>query len=298
LQHPAPASASVWTDGWHVSADGLRLHWRETGAAANPVLLCLPGLTRTARDFDHFDRFADRWRVIAVDLRGRGDSAWAKDVATYSGSTYIDDLQRLLAAVATGANAQRPVVLGSSIGGLLAIRLAAAVPVSGLILNDIGPDIDPVGLARLRGNAGRQVSWPTWVHAARDLGVRNAELYPDWGLGEWLAFAKKLCRVSASGRISFDYDPRIAEPFRVVDGNPAAASWAALATIADLPLLSLRAERSDVLPRAVQAAMLQRLTRMTMVQVPGIGHAPTLEEPAAVAAIAAFLDRLTRGGRK
>ncbi|MBC7520528.1 MAG: alpha/beta hydrolase [Sandarakinorhabdus sp.] len=272
----------------------MRLHWRETGASANPVLLCLPGLTRTARDFAHFDRFAAQWRVIAVDLRGRGDSAWAKDVATYSGSTYIDDLQRLLAAAAV----VRPVVLGSSIGGLLAIRLAAAVPVSGLILNDIGPDIDPAGLARLRGNAGRQVSWPTWVHAARDLGVRNAELYPDWGLAEWLAFAKKLCRISASGRISFDYDPRIAEPFRVVDGNPAAASWAALATIADLPLLSLRAERSDVLSRAVQAAMSKRLTRMTMAQVPGMGHAPTLVEPAAVAAIAAFLDRLTRGGRK
>jgi pimeloyl-ACP methyl ester carboxylesterase len=127
------------------------------------------------------------------------------------------------------------------------------------------------------------------VHAARDLGLRNAELYPDWGLVEWLAFAKRLCRVSASGRIVFDYDPRIGEPFRVIDGDPAAASWAALASLSRLPVLSLRAERSDVLTPATQAAMAAKLPRMTIVEVPGVGHAPTMMEPAAVVALDAFL---------
>jgi pimeloyl-ACP methyl ester carboxylesterase len=273
-----------------VADDGLRLHWLETGPVSTlPVLLCLPGLTRTARDFDHLARLSGRWRVIAVDLRGRGESAVPRDVATYAGSTYIEDLKRLLAA----AGVARFVVLGSSIGGLLAIRLAADVAgAAALVLNDIGPNLAPEGLSRLRGNAGRQVSWPTWVHAARDLGTRNAELYPHWGLVDWLAFAKRLCRVSSSGRVVFDYDPRIAEPFRVVDGDPAAASWAALASLVKLPVLSLRAERSDVFAPATQKAMAAKLPRLTAVQVPGVGHAPTLMEPAAAAALDGFLETI------
>ena len=201
---PLPVTQTVpsWTDGWYASADGLRLHWREIGSG--PVLLCIPGLTRTAKDFEELgERLADHWRVIAVDLRGRGDSDWPKDVATYGGTTYVDDLQRLIAA----AGIDRHVVLGSSIGGLLAIRLAAERGgCDGVILNDIGPNIAPEGLARLRGNAGRQISWPTWVHAAREFAVRHADIYPAWGLEAWLGFAKKLCRISASGRIIFDYD--------------------------------------------------------------------------------------------
>jgi pimeloyl-ACP methyl ester carboxylesterase len=162
------------------------------------------------------------------------------------------------------------------------------------VLNDIGPNIAPEGLARLRGNAGRQASWPTWVHAARDLGQRNAGLYPEWSLVEWLAFAKRLCRVSGSGRIVFDYDPRIAEPFRVIEGDPAAASWAALASLSKLPVLSLRAARSDVLTPATQAAMAAKLPRMTIVEVPGVGHAPTLMEPAAMPALDTFLAKIAR----
>lgn len=287
------AFAQRWSDGWYASGDGLRLHWLETGPQnALPTLLCIPGLTRTARDFGHLERLASKWRIIAVDLRGRGDSAVPRDVATYTGSVYVDDLQALLAA----AGVRRFVALGSSIGGLLAIRLAAETgAAAGLVLNDIGPNIAPEGLARLRGNAGRQVSWPTWVHAARDLGQRNVELYPGWGLVEWLAFAKRLCRVSASGRIVFDYDPRIAEPFRIIEGDPAAASWAALASLAALPVLSLRAERSDVLAPATQAAMAAKLPAMTVVEVPGIGHAPTLMEPEAVAALDAFLAAVAIG---
>ncbi len=285
----ATAAAAQWTDGWYWSGDGLRLHWRELpGPPDRPALLCIPGLTRTARDFEALgNRLAGQWRVVAVDLRGRGDSAWPKDSLTYLPLTYLGDLHLLLEA----ASIERFVVVGSSVGGQLAMQMAMAhhAAIAGAILNDIGPVVETAGMARLRANVGRAGNWPTWVHAARDLAVRNAGLYPHWGLPEWLTFAKNLCRLGPSGRITFDYDPRIAESFRLPNGDAGLDLWTALATLRDVPVLSLRGERSDVLSRTTQAAMAARLPGLQVVQVPGVGHPPTLAEPAAVAAVDALL---------
>lgn len=280
-----------WRDGWYWSSDGWRLHWRETGGAGLPVLLCIPGLTRTARDFEALGvRLAGCWRVIAVDLRGRGESAWPRDSLSYVPLVYLRDLSGLIAA----AGVERFVALGSSVGGVLAMQLTLGHrrAMAGAILNDIGPDIEAAGLARLRANVGRQGNWPTWVHAARDLQQRNGSLYPGWQLADWLVFAKRLCRVAASGRVVFDYDPRIAEPFRLPHGDAWADLWTALGGLAGLPVLSLRAERSDVLSLDTQARMAARLPEMMVAEVPGVGHAPTLSEPAALAAVEAFLERV------
>ena len=129
------------------------------------------------------------------------------------------------------AKVDRFVVIGSSIGGQLALELTLAHrdQMAGVILNDIGPDIAPEGLARLRANVGRQGNWPTWIHAARDLMQRNAGVYPDWGLADWLVFAKRLCRLTPAGRIIFDYDARIADPFKLPHGDVGVDLWAALA---------------------------------------------------------------------
>jgi pimeloyl-ACP methyl ester carboxylesterase len=292
-------AAPAWTDGWYWSSDGLRLHWREIAATtpeaqARPVLLCIPGMTRTARDFEALGaRLAGQWRVVAVDLRGRGDSAWARDSLTYMTFTYLLDLRRLLEMADIG----RFVVLGSSLGGALAMQMAPGhrVKMAGVILNDIGPDIETAGFQRLRANVGRQGNWPTWVHAARDMAQRNADIYPDWELADWLAFAKRLCRLTPAGRIGFDYDPRIADPFRLPKTDDGADMWTAFAALAGLPVLSLRAERSDVLSRATQAVMARCLPEMTVVEVPGVGHAPSLSEPVAIAAVDRFLDDILRG---
>lgn len=285
----AVVDAPQWTDGWYWSGDGLRLHWRELpGPTDRPTLLCIPGLTRTARDFEALgNRLAGHWRVVAVDLRGRGDSAWPKDSLTYLPLTYLGDLHLLLEA----ASIERFVVLGASVGGQLAMQMAVAHHgmMAGAILNDIGPVVETAGMARLRANVGRAANWPTWVHAARDLAVRNAGLYPQWQLPDWLTFAKNLCRLGPSGRITFDYDPRIAEPFRLPHGDAGLDLWAAMAALRDVPVLSIRGERSDVLSRTSQAAMAAHLPQLRVVQVPGIGHAPTLSEPAAVAAVDALL---------
>lgn len=290
----APATTD-WTDGWYWSGDGIRLHWRElAGPMDRPALLCIPGLTRTARDFEALGaRLAGQWRVVAVDLRGRGESAWPRDSLTYVPLSYLMDLRLLIEAAAI----TRFVVLGSSIGGVLAMQLTTGyrAMMAGAILNDIGPDIEPAGLERLRANVGRGGNWPTWVHAARDLAQRNAEQYPDWGLPDWLDFAKRLCRLSSSGRVVFDYDPRIAEPFRLPHGDAGADLWAALGALAGMPVLSLRGERSDVLSRATQVRMQARLPEMMVAEVPGVGHAPTLNEPVAVAAVDTCLERVLRG---
>jgi len=290
------ADAGAWRDGWYWSGDGLRLHWRERpGPADRPTLLCIPGLTRTAADFTALgDRLAGRWRVVAVDLRGRGESAWPRDSLTYVPLTYLLDLGRLIETAEIG----RFVALGSSVGGSLAMLLATGhrAAMAGLILNDIGPDLEPAGLARMRANVGRSANWPTWIHAARDFASRNAAIYPDWQLADWLAFAKRLCRVGVSGRIAFDYDPRIAEPFRLPHAEAGNDAWTALTTLEGVPMLSLRGELSDVLTGTAQAAMAARLPGMTTATVPRVGHAPTLDEPAALAAIDAFLDRIAGAG--
>ena len=304
---PPDALTPGWTDGWYWSRDGLRLHYRDypgpapypiTYPITRPVLLCLPGLTRNAADFDALAQrlsqgLAGQWRVIVPDLRGRGESAWPRDSLSYVTLTYLLDLRLLIEAAGIG----RFVVVGTSLGGALALQLTTGhrTAMAGVILNDFGPAIEPAGLARLRANVGRGGNWPTWIHAARDLATRNAAVYPDWHLGDWLGFAKRLCRVSGSGRITLDYDPRIAEPFRLPNGDAGSDLWAAFESLAGVPVLSLRGALSDLLTPATQAEMAARLPNLRIADVAGVGHAPTLSEPAAIAAIDAILDDIIRG---
>jgi pimeloyl-ACP methyl ester carboxylesterase len=289
----AATAGDEWADGWTWSEDSLRLHWLERAGTdpARPALLCLPGLTRNARDFLGLFRIIDAgWRIIAVDLRGRGDSGWAKDALSYVPFTYGRDIGRIIAA----AGVERFAVIGNSLGGLLALQLTTAhrAAMAGVILNDIGPAVEPGGLARLRANVGRTGNWPTWIHAARDFAVRHRDLYPEWQLADWLAFARRLCCLSPAGRIIFDYDPRIAEPMRLPNFDAGTDYWAALERLAGLPVLSLRAAGSDVLSASTQGQMQRRLPGLQAITVPGVGHAPTLEEPVAAAALRAFLDGL------
>jgi pimeloyl-ACP methyl ester carboxylesterase len=149
------------------SKDGLRLHYRDyAGPADRPPILCLPGLTRNARDFEGLAaRLAGQWRVIAVDFRGRGESAYAKDPMSYVPLTYVQDIEALLGELAI----DRYVAVGTSLGGIVTMLLAgtARARLAAALLNDIGPDIDPRGLSRIRGYVGKAGSFPTWMHAAR-----------------------------------------------------------------------------------------------------------------------------------
>ena len=276
------------------SRDNVRLTWRDyPGSAQRPVVVCLHGLTRNARDFEGVAaRISDLgWRVVAVSLRGRGESGHARDAMTYVPLTYAQDLDLLLRA----AGVERMVLIGTSLGGILTMLLATTHrdQLAGALLNDIGPDLEPEGLAKIHGYVGHVASWPSWLMAARALRDRFADVYPRWGEADWLTHAKRLCRVAPNGRITFDYDPRIAEPFRAPGGEkPGVDLWPTLAAFADVPVASVRGARSDLFSAATQARMAERLPQLDVVVVPDVGHAPTLEEPEAWAAIERLLARV------
>jgi len=283
---------AAWTDGYWWSNDALRLHYRDyPGREDRPPILCLPGLTRNARDFaDLAARLSGEWRVICPDLRGRGESAYAKDPLTYVPLTYLQDLEGLIYKL----QLDRIALIGTSLGGLLTMLLGGAghARIAGALLNDIGPVIEQAGLDRIRGYVGRQQSWPTWLHAARALEVNNSEVYPDYGLQQWIDMAKRLCRLTEKGRIVYDYDMKIAEPFRLPGGEAGVDLWPAFDTLKRVPMALVRGERSDILSDATAKAMVKRHGDLDYVTIPRTGHAPTLDEPEAAAAIDRLLDRV------
>ncbi len=280
----------MFKDDYCWTADSVRLHYRDhEGDPRRPALLCLPGLTRNLKDFDAIAaHFAPRYRVVSVSMRGRGDSGFAKDALTYVPLTYMQDVGRLIEL----AGLERFVIIGTSLGGLIGLLLDVTQRsrIAGLVLNDLGPDLEAAGLARIRSQVGRGNGWPTWLHAARDLADKQAAIYPGWGLQDWLEHAKRLCRVSREGRIIWDYDPQIAAPFALPHADAALDLWLALESYRNRPVLSIRGELSDVFSAATQAAMQERLPGMTALTVPAVGHAPTLMEPRALAALESWLE--------
>lgn len=281
-----------YMDSYWWSNDGLRLHYRDyPGRSDRPVIVCMPGLTRNARDFEALAlRLSPEWRVVSIDFRGRGESAYAKDTMTYAPLTYVQDVERLLVDL----KIDRFIAFGTSLGGIVTMLLAATgrAKLAGVLLNDIGPDIEAVGLARIRGYIGRSTSWPTWVHAARALGEANAGTYPAYKLDDWLRMAKQLYRLTPAGRIVPDYDMNIAEPFRLPGGEAGVNLWPALEALVDVPTLIVRGELSDLFSAATATTMVSRLNAASLVTVPAVGHTPTLDEPEATAAIDKLLAQI------
>ena len=281
-----------WSDGYWETADGLRLHYRDyAGGEDRPPIICIPGLTRNARDFEGVaERLAGDWRLICVELRGRGESGYAKESASYVPLTYLQDMEALIATLGL----RRFVLFGTSLGGLITMLLAAAGKerIAGALLNDIGPVMETRGLEHIRSYVGKSQNWPTWLHAARFLAEAQGDRYPLWKLDQWLVYAKRLAKLTAAGRIVFDYDMRIAEPFRLPAGEAGFDLWPAFRTLAGIPSLVVHGAISDLLSAETVARMLAEAPGMESVTIPDVGHAPTLDEPEAQAAIDALLQRV------
>ncbi|MFC0205579.1 alpha/beta fold hydrolase [Novosphingobium soli] len=284
----------VFEDRFWSSRDGLKLHFRDYPAppevGARLPVLCLHGLTRNARDFDVLaPRLARERRVICPDLRGRGDSEYARDSATYTPAQYVEDVLALIEQEQLG----RFVAIGTSLGGLMAISLASAIPgrVAGAVINDVGPALEPSGLSRIKEYVGQGRTFPTWVHAARGLEHLQGEAHPGQPLDFWIGMAKRLMTVAGNGRIVFDYDMKIAEPFLALDVDAQPDLWPAWEGLAGVPLLVLRGALSDLLSAATLEKMQRRNPSAEVLTLENVGHAPTLDEPESLAAIERLLAR-------
>lgn len=282
-------SGQAYIGGQWTSSDGLTLHYRDyPGRSDRPPLLCIPGLTRNARDFEALaEAFAGDWRVICLDLRGRGESDYSKDPATYVPLQYLADIEELLKQ----EEIDRFIAIGTSLGGIITMMLAAsnAQRIAGAVINDIGPVLEADGLARIREYVGQGRSFPTWMHAARAVREQSGAAFPDYQITDWLSMAKRLMSVGGNGRIAFDYDMKIAEPFNAPDADIAFDIWPMFNALAGRPLLVLKGELSDLLSAETLSKMGEAIPNSELVTVPRVGHAPALDEPAAHDAITRFL---------
>ncbi len=281
-----------FVDRFWSSRDGLKLHFRDYPGRDDRVpVVCLPGLTRNARDFeDVAARLVGHWRVICPDMRGRSDSAYARDAATYNPLQYVEDLGELFEQEGIG----RFISIGTSLGGLMTMIMGMTAPqrIAGAVLNDVGPYIEPAGFRRISGYVGQGRSFPTWMHAARALAEAQGQAYPDFQTADWLVLARRVMTLSSNGRIVFDYDMKIAEPFAQLDIDAQPDLWPGVDGLSGKPVLILRGALSDLFSEATLAGMVKRLPDAEAVTIARVGHAPTLDEPEAVAAIDRLLARV------
>ncbi|HVN44237.1 MAG TPA: alpha/beta hydrolase [Steroidobacteraceae bacterium] len=285
--------AAAASEFWFESQDGLRLFSRVYAGprADSPVVLCLHGLMRNGRDFEDLAaHLAERYRVVVPDVRGRGLSARDPNFKNYQIPIYLQDLMRLL----PGLGVARATLIGTSMGGLMAMVLAASAPqlVAGIVLNDVGPEVDPRGLERIRGYAGKSPPVRNWAEAVATVRGIYGSAWPGLSDERWEKIARVSYRANAQGVPEADADPLIAEPLR--DTKVAAPDlWPLWGALAKVPMLAIRGESSDIL----SAATLERMQRekaagLAVLTVANRGHAPLLDEPECVAAIDAFVGRV------
>jgi pimeloyl-ACP methyl ester carboxylesterase len=280
-------------DRYFTVGDGLTLHYRDyPGASDKPPLLCLHGLTRNARDWADFaERYSPRFRVLALDFRGRGGSEYDPVPARYNPLTYARDVIELLDQLALS----QAVFVGTSLGGLVTMTIAATAPqrIAATIINDVGPDIDRAGIDRILSYVGNDVRFSSWDEAARGIAAHYGGAFERYSHEDWMKMARRNCRED-NGEIRFDYDMAIAEPFKTSGPTPNVDLWPFFAALGQKPLLVVRGAKSDLLTAATASRMREVAPNMKLAVVPGVGHAPELNEPEAVAAIDEFLDSLSR----
>lgn len=281
--------SASYTDEYWTSPDGLKLYYRDyAGPNDKPPVLCLHGLTRNSRDFAPLaETLAGDWRVIVPEMRGRGNSEYAKDTSTYTPPTYIKDVEALLAELGI----EKLVAIGTSMGGLMTMLMAAkdASRIVAAVLNDIGPEIDPTGLAHIAGYVGQGRSFDTWMHAANSLRETHGASFPDYLIDTWLEMAKRTMVLGQNGRLVLDYDMGIADPFKSANDAPQPDLWPAFKALSDTPTLLVRGELSNLLTEQTQSRMARVHGNLRTVTVPRVGHAPMLDEPESLAAIQALL---------
>ena len=270
----------------HFSAsDGANLFYCDDGAGV--PLLCLAGLTRSHRDFDFVAPHLPDVRLIRMDYRGRGQSDFT-GAATYTIAREAQDAVALLDHLGIAKAA----ILGTSRGGLIGMVLAATAHdrLLGLCLNDIGPVIEPAGLARIADYVGRNPAARSLAEVAAAMPRHNPG-FDDVPPQRWLDMAERLFQETAVGLVN-RYDPALRAAFLAGANAPPPDLWPLFDATAGLPLATIRGANSDLFSAATLTEMQRRRPDMIAVEVPGRGHVPFLDEPAALGVIRAFVELL------
>lgn len=282
------------TDIHWTSPDGLTLYAKAYGPEdARLTVLCLHGLTRNHQDFEPMIAALPRHhRYIAVDVRGRGKSAYDPKPDNYQPPVYTRDMFALLDTLGIA----RAALIGTSMGGLISLLMARSAPkrVAGIVLNDVGPVVEKAGLARIGSYAGKVAPVTDWESAAAAVKTLQGAAFPDMPEGRWMDFARRTYKELPSGEVVLAYDPGIARSLGKVKPGPVTnfILWRLFAASRKAPLLIIRGETSDILSAGTAEMMLRRHPDARLATVPRVGHAPILDEPQAVSAISDFLNRL------
>ena len=288
------AGLSGKRDVFYPSSDGLQLYAADYGPTDAPLtVLCMHGLTRNHKDFEPLISKLDLpCRFISVDVRGRGASDRDPNRA-YSPDVYVGDMIALLNQL----QIDKVTLIGTSMGGLMAMIMSQALKgrIQGIVLNDVGPAVNPAGLRRIASYTSDVRTFPDWESAAKAIRDSQHTVFPDFTESDWLSFARQTCRETEEGRVEFDYDPAITENMDVSGAGWKVnfMMWRLFGRMKTIPLLTIRGEYSDILTPATAKRMCRRHKNCKLVTVANRGHAPMLSEPEAVSAISEFLKRQT-----
>jgi pimeloyl-ACP methyl ester carboxylesterase len=272
-----------------------RMAYKEWGDADNPnVLVCAHGVTRVSDDFDNMARaLAGHYRVVCPDVVGRGRSGWLRNPQLYRIPQYVSDMVTLLARVLANGERQSVAWFGTSMGGLIGLGLASLPdsPVDKLILNDIGPTLGAEALQRIGDYIGQDVRFPTFEAGARF--IRDVSLpFGEHSEAEWHKLAADVLRQDKDGQWIRHYDMGLALPFRSATPESVAADeamlWAAYDAVR-CPTLLVRGADSDLLTRETAAIMGTRGPKAQLVEIAGVGHAPTFTHDDQIAIAKEFL---------
>ncbi len=282
------------TDITWTSADGLALYAKSYGPeTAGLTVLCIHGLTRNHKDFEPMiAALPGRFRFVAVDVRGRGQSAYDPDADHYNPKVYAEDMGRLLDKL----DLTRVALIGTSMGGLISLMMMRKMPkrIAGIVLNDVGPVVEKTGIARIAGYAGKVQPVTDWPSAAAAVKAIQGAAFPDMPEERWMDFARRTYKEMPDGRPVLDYDPNIAKGLGKV--KPGALTnfvmWRLFGGLKKAPLLIVRGETSDILSQATAEEMVRRHPDARLAVVPRVGHAPILDEAPAISAITDFLTDL------
>jgi pimeloyl-ACP methyl ester carboxylesterase len=281
-----------YRDHYYTSPDGLRLYARDyPHDKPRATILCMHGLTRNSADFEGIAaHLAQNYRLLIVDQRGRGRSEYDSNIDNYQPAVYVQDMFKLLDEL----QLDKVMLMGTSMGGLMSMIMVAMQPqrFTAVIMNDIGPEIAPEGLARIKGYVGKTAPATSWEDAAEKSREINGAAFPDYTDADWMRFARATYREDESGVPRLAYDPAIAQPMQ--ENQDAAVPpdlWPLFEAMANTPLLLIRGEITDILAPECVSRMQAIKPDMDIATIPGRGHAPILDEPECIAAIDGFLAR-------